>query len=162
MTAWDATYDVVIFDLSGQMESHSLEIMKVSRQIFLVTTQELECLHLGRMKADALRQAGLHDQTSVLMNRVQKNNTLKRTDVEELLQMTVKAEFPNDYQGVQDSIRAGTTIKKATPLCKALTAFAPSVNDAMEREAKTHKFIEFVNLPVFSYWRRPDSRERWT
>jgi MinD-like ATPase involved in chromosome partitioning or flagellar assembly len=158
-----ATYDVVIFDLSGQMESHSLEIMKVSRQIFLVTTQELECLHLGRMKADALRQAGLHDQTSVLMNRVQKNNTLKRTDVEELLQMTVKAEFPNDYQGVQDSIRAGTTIKKGTPLCKALTAFAPSVNDAMERETKSHKFIEFVNLPVFSYWRRPDSRsERWT
>ena len=157
-----ATYDVVIFDLSGQMESHALEIMKVSRQIFLVTTQELESLHLGRMKAEALRQAGL-DQTCVLVNRVQKNHTLKRADVEEVLKLTVKAEFPNDYQGVQEAIRTGTTIKKGTPLFKALTAFAPSINDAAARAAKEHKFIEFVNLPVFNYWRRTESRtERWT
>jgi MinD-like ATPase involved in chromosome partitioning or flagellar assembly len=158
-----ATYDVVIFDLSGQMEPHALEIMKVSSQIFLVTTQELECLHLGRMKADALRAADLHEQTSLLLNRVQKTHTLKRSEVEELLHLTVKAEFPNDYQGVQDSMRAGTTIKKGTPLFKALTAFAPSANDAVERSAKEHKFIEFVNLPVFNYWRRADARgERWT
>jgi MinD-like ATPase involved in chromosome partitioning or flagellar assembly len=157
------TYDVVIFDLSAQMESHALEIMKVSSQIFLVTTQELESLHLGRMKAEALRQAGLADQTSVLLNRFHKSHTLKRTDVEELLQMTVKAEFPNDYQGVQDSIRAGATLKKGTPLFKALTAFTPTVNDAAERPQKEHKFIEFVNLPVFNYWRRPEARsERWT
>ncbi len=155
-----SNYDVVIFDLSGQMESYALEIMKVSRQIYLVTTQELESLHLGRMKAEVLRQADLHEQTSVLVNRVHKNLTLKRHDVEQLLKLSVKAEFPNDYQGIQEAIRTGTIIKKGTPLSKALTAFAPLMNDASERPAKEHKFIEFVNLPVFSYWRRAEVARR--
>lgn len=158
-----ATYDVVIFDLSGQMESYSFDIMKASRQIYLVTTQELECLHLGRMKAEALRNTGLDQQTSVLLNRCQKNHTLKRSEIEELLALTVKAEFPNDYQAIQDSIRAGAPIKRGTPLFKALSGFAQSANELAEPEQKQHKFIEFVNLPVFNYWRRPESRsERWT
>jgi cellulose biosynthesis protein BcsQ len=158
-----ATYDVVIFDLSGQMEDYSFEIMKASRQVFLVTTQELECLHLGRMKAEALRQARLDEQTTVLLNRFQKTHTLKRADVEELLQLTVKTEFPNDYQGVQDSIREGIHLKPGTALFKALAAFAPSANDLSDRPHRTHKFLEFINLPVFNYWRRAEARnERWT
>ncbi len=159
-----ANYDVVIFDLSGQMEDFSLEIMNASRQIFMVTTQELECLHMGRSKSVMLREAGLDQQASVLLNRFQKNHTLKRSDVEDLLELTVRAQFPNDYNGVQSSIRAGTRIKTGTPLDKALVAFEPSANDSSERPvATTHKFLEFVNLPVLNYWRRPDARsERWT
>ena len=157
-----ATYDVVIFDLSGQMEDYSFEIMKASRQIFLVTTQEVECLHVGRKKSEVLREAGLEPQTSVLLNRFQKTHTLKSSDVNDLLQLNVRAQFPNDYDGVQNSIRTGTSIRPASALFKALTAFAPVTTDIAEQPATSHKFLEFINLPVLNYWRRPEARnERW-
>jgi len=158
-----ATYDVVIFDLSGQMEEYSFEIMNVSRQIFMVSTQELESLHMGRSKTVVLRQAGLDQHACVLLNRFQKNSILKPSDVEDLLELKVRAQFPNDYNAVQNSIRTGTRLKPGTALHKALTTFAPSASEATERPVATHKFLEFVNLPVLNYWRRPEARsERWT
>ena len=75
----------------------------------------------------------------------------------------MRAQFPNDYGGVQNSIRAGARIKAGTPLEKALAAFEPFGSDAAERPAAGHKFLEFVKVPVLNYWRRPDARsERWT
>jgi MinD-like ATPase involved in chromosome partitioning or flagellar assembly len=157
-----ANYDVVIFDLSGQMEDFSFEIMNASRQIFLVTTQEVECLHVGRKKSEVLREAGLDQQACALLNRYQKNHTLKSSDVQDVLQLNVRAQFPNDYNGVQNSIRTGTSIRQGSPLYKALTAFAPVTTDIPEPITRGHKFLEFVNLPVLNYWRRHESRsERW-
>jgi Flp pilus assembly CpaE family ATPase len=158
-----ATYDVVIFDLSGQMEEYSFEIMNASRQIFLVTTQELECLHMGRAKTAVLRDAGLDQQACVLLNRFQKAHTLKRSDVEDLLELSVRAQFPNDYNGVQNAIRAGTQLKPGTALHRAIAAFAPFANNPSDRAVATHKFLEFVSLSALNYWRRPEARsERWT
>jgi MinD-like ATPase involved in chromosome partitioning or flagellar assembly len=157
-----ANYDVVIFDLSGQMEDFSFEIMNASRQIFLVTTQEVECLHAGRKKTEVLREAGLEEKASALLNRYQKTHTLKSSDVQDVLQLDVRAQFPNDYSGVQNSIRTGTCIRQGSALSKALAAFAPATTDTPEPVTSSHKFLEFVNLPVLNYWRRHESRnERW-
>jgi len=153
-----ATYDTVIFDLSGHLEDFSLDIMRESRQTFLVTTQELECLHLGRAKADALRTFGLGEQTSILLNRFHKNHTLKAAEVEELLHFPVRAQFPNDYAAVQEAVRSGSALKRSSALAKALHSFAPFADAAPEKPAQAHKFLEFVNLPAFNYWRRLEMR----
>jgi hypothetical protein len=82
--------------------------------------------------------------------------------VHDVLQLDVRAQFPNDYSGVQNSIRTGTCIRQGSALSKALAAFAPATTDTPEPVTSSHKFLEFVNLPVLNYWRRHESRnERW-
>lgn len=153
-----ATYDKVIFDLSGHLEDFSIQIMRECRQIFLVTTQELECLHVGRMKADALRTFGVSEHCSVLLNRFQRNHTLKAAEVEELLHLPVRAQFPNDYSAVQEAVRSGCPLKRSSTLAKTLQSFAPNADSSPEKPAPTHKFLEFINLPAFNYWRRLEMR----
>jgi Flp pilus assembly CpaE family ATPase len=155
-------YDVVIFDLSGHLEDYTFEVMQHCRQIFLITTQELENLHHARTKADALRRYGLDEQTSVVLNRFQKTHTLKQSDVEDITRMKVRAQFPNDYLALQESVREGGGLKPGTALHKALATFAPNATEMKppEREAK---FVEYFTLPLFNYWRRGNSRsEQWT
>jgi Flp pilus assembly CpaE family ATPase len=149
-----SAYDFVLFDLPSNLDDGCFEILKMSTRIFMVTTQELECLHLARLKADAIRAASLEERTSVLLNRFHKAHTLKGDEVEEVLKLSITAQFPNDYQGVQDAIRAGQSLKPGTPLYKALSEFAPTTNRVPQEPAKkSHKFLEFVRLPAFSYWR---------
>ncbi|HEY6394220.1 MAG TPA: hypothetical protein VIX12_02310 [Candidatus Binataceae bacterium] len=89
-------------------------------------------------------------------------HTLNPAEVHDLFQLPVSAVFPDDYRAVQTSIRSGAPIGDGSAIFKSLSAFASSLNDAPERPRKTHKFIEFVNLPVFSYWRRAEMRsEKW-
>ena len=156
-------YDVVIFDLSGSLESYAFGVMSACRSIFLVTTQEPECLHLGRSKVEALHRAGLREHAAVLINRAAKGHTLKRAEVGDLLGLPVKAEFPNDYKAVQEGILTGAPLPANSPLFKAIQLSIPALTDVPVLEpAKKHKFLEFSTLPVFSYWRRAELRsERW-
>jgi Flp pilus assembly CpaE family ATPase len=156
-------YDVVVFDLSGNMESYTFDVLGTSRSIFLVTTQEPECLHLGRAKVDALHRGGFRDQSCVLLNRLTKGQALHRAEVSDLLGLPVKAEFPNDYKSVQESVMSGGALPSGSPLSKAIHASLPKLTDAPAREPqKRHKFLEFSTLPVFSYWRQQEMRsERW-
>lgn len=156
-------YDVVIFDLSGNMESYSLEAMGTSRNIFLVTTQEPECLHLGRAKVDALERGGFREQSCVLLNRLTRGQALHRSEVADLLRLPVKAEFPNDYKSVQESVLSGGALPSGSPLSRAIQANLPKLTDAPAVEPpKRHKFLEFSTLPVFGYWRQAEMRsERW-
>ena len=43
-------YQALCFDLSGNLEKYSLEIMHESKKIFLVCTPEIPSLHLAREK----------------------------------------------------------------------------------------------------------------
>ena len=157
-----STYDTVIFDLSGYMEDFAFDLMEASDQVFVVTTQELECLHLGRSKAEALRRSDLAEKSSVLVNRFQKAHTLKNPEIVDLLGLPVKWQFPNDYKTVQDSIHDARPMKENATLSRALSGFHEALKGAKRQAPKAHKFLEFVKLPALNYWRRAEMRdERW-
>src|ERR1700736_2635795 len=62
-------YRVLCFDLSGNLEKYSLEIMHESKKICLVCTPEIPSLHLAREKYMYLKSLDLEDRASVLVNR---------------------------------------------------------------------------------------------
>jgi pilus assembly protein CpaE len=66
-------YQVVCFDLSGNLEKYSIELMQESKRILLVCTAEIPSLHLAREKLAFLRDMGLSARVSVVLNRVRKN-----------------------------------------------------------------------------------------
>jgi MinD-like ATPase involved in chromosome partitioning or flagellar assembly len=154
-------YDIVVFDLSGSLESHALTIMHECSRVFVVSTQEVECLHIGRAKVAALREFGLQEHTRVLLNRVQKNHLLKRSEITDLLNTAVEAEFPNDYRAVQASLHAGTAVSPKSALAKALREFSPML--LRDRSlAPPKRFIEFASPSLFQFWRRDVQSEPWT
>ncbi len=78
-------YAVLCFDLSGNLEKYSLEIMQESKKIFLVCTPEIPSLHLAREKYVYLKQMDLGDRVAVLLNRSQKRPLITPQQIEQLL-----------------------------------------------------------------------------
>lgn len=120
-------YRALCFDLSGNLEKYSLEIMHESRRVFLVCTPEITSLHLAREKYLYLKQLDLGDRVSVLVNRCQKRSLITPQQIETLLGLPVHMTFPNDYQGVQRALTEGRWVETHSELGKQFTALAHSM-----------------------------------
>ena len=103
-------YNVVCFDLSGNMERYSMEIMHESRKIFIVCTTEVCSLHLARERIQYLRRMDLGDRVNVLLNRHTKRSSIDVDQVESLVGVPVMMTFPNDYARLTRSIADGKAV----------------------------------------------------
>ena len=142
-------YRVLCFDLSGNLEKYSLEVMHESKRIFLVCTPEIPSLHLAREKYLYLKQLELGDRVSVLLNRCQKRPLITPQQIEQLLGLPVHMTFPNDYQGVHRALTFGRWIEPTTDLGKQCTLLAQSMMGARHAAAgadSKKKFIEYFSI----------------
>lgn len=117
-------YQVLCFDLSGNLERYSIEIMQECKRVLLVCTPEIPSLHLAREKMVYLKHFELDSRVSVVLNRHQKKAVFSKEQVEEILGVPVLRTFPNDYQGVNHAMTAGSFVEPGTELGKAYTQFA--------------------------------------
>ncbi|HEY3743138.1 MAG TPA: hypothetical protein VGL53_24995 [Bryobacteraceae bacterium] len=142
-------YRVLCFDLSGNLEKYSLEIMHESKKIFLVCTPEIPSLHLAREKFLFLKSLDLEDRISVLVNRCQKRQVISNDQIEQILGLPVQMIFPNDYQGVHKSVTLGRWIDFNSDLGKHVHYFASNLiegrKSGMQSPAKK-KFLEFFSV----------------
>src|SRR5207253_2714241 len=76
-------YKALCFDLSGNLEKYSIEIMEESKRILLVCTPEIPSLHLAREKLAFLKQLELDTRTSVVLNRTHKRSLFSTQQVED-------------------------------------------------------------------------------
>jgi len=141
-------YNALCFDMSGNLERYSLEIMHESKRIFLVCTPEIPSLHLAREKYLYLKQLDLGERVSILLNRCQKRPLITPQQIEQLLGLPVYMTFPNDYQGVQRAMTAGHWVESGTELGKQFNVLAQTMLDARIPQAVESKkrFIEFFSV----------------
>ena len=141
-------YTALCFDLSGNLERYSLEIMQESKRIFLVCTPEIPSLHLAREKYQYLKQLDLGDRVSVLVNRCQKRALISPQQIEQLLGLAVHSTFPNDYQGVQRAMTSGRWVDPSSDLGKQFTFLAQSMLESKQTQSVNDKkrFIEFFSV----------------
>lgn len=141
-------YRVLCFDLSGNLEKYSLEIMHESKKIYLVCTPEIPSLHLAREKYLYLKQLELHERVCILLNRCQKRPLITPEQIEQLLGVPVTMTFPNDYQGVHRALTFGRWVDPASDLGKQYTLLAQTMVENRPHPIDTRKrFIEFFNVP---------------
>jgi pilus assembly protein CpaE len=141
-------YAVLCFDMSGNLERYSLEIMHESKRIFLVCTPEIPSLHLAREKYLYLKQLDLSDRVNVVLNRCQKRPLITPQQIEELLGVPISTTLINDYQGVQKAMTAGRWVEPSSELGKQFTALAHRIMEAkpiVPSESK-NRFIEFFSI----------------
>jgi pilus assembly protein CpaE len=141
-------YGALCFDLSGNLEKYSLEIMHESKRIFLVCTPEIPALHLAREKYLYLKQVDLAERVCILLNRCQKRPLITPAQIEQLLGLPVYMTFPNDYQGVQRALTAGKWVEPNGELGKQFTALANAMFEHKPASAVPDKkrFIEFFSV----------------
>ncbi len=141
-------YSALCFDMSGNLERYSVEIMHESKRIFLVCTPEIPSLHLAREKYLYLKQLDLGERVCVLLNRCPKRSLISPQEIEQLLGIPIYMTFPNDYQGVQRAMTAGRWVDSSSELGQQFTSLAnrmlePKVVAAAEPKKR---FIEFFSV----------------
>jgi Flp pilus assembly CpaE family ATPase len=139
-------YKVLCFDLSGNLERYSIEIMRESKRIMLVCTPEVPSLHLAKEKLAFLRTLDLHERVSVLLNRLDRKATLGTKQVEDLLGVPVFRSFSNDYTAVNNATNSAQPIRADSAIGKQFEDFAQSLTDQRVRPREKHKFLELFRL----------------
>ena len=145
LTFMRRTYQVLCFDLSGNLEKYSMELMQESKRILLVCTGEIPSLHLAREKLAFLRDMGLSGRVSIILNRMRKNPLFSQTQVEELLGQPVVRVFPNDYLAVNHAVEEGKLLDAGSELGQNFAQFAAQLMDQPEvkQAASKRKFLDF-------------------
>jgi pilus assembly protein CpaE len=105
-----ASYNALCFDMSGNMERHSLQVMQESKRVFLVCNPEPGSLFLGREKVEFLRAMGLGDKTSVIINRADQALAVPSARVAEFLGVPLAAQIRDDTFEVQRAVGEASSI----------------------------------------------------
>jgi pilus assembly protein CpaE len=104
------SYNALAFDLSGNMERHSLQVMEESKLVFLVCNPEPGSLFQAREKLEFLRERGLADRVWVILNRSDQALAVPRDGVESFLGVPVAACFSDDTFWVNVSVAGATSV----------------------------------------------------
>jgi Flp pilus assembly CpaE family ATPase len=147
-----AQYDAICADLASSMDPFTVQILHEARRIFLVTTPELVPLYLAVDRIRHLKELGLLEKVSLLLNR---KNPLHRglTDAEaaEMVGLPIAYQFCNDYPGVQGAILDGVPVSHRSSLGQSIMtlarSLAPTTCPHDGQLARHRKFLEFFHVP---------------
>ena len=103
-------YNALCFDMSGNMERHSLQVMQESKRVFLVCNPEPCSLFLGREKIEFLKTMGLGDRTSVIVNRADQALAVPPQKVEAFLGVPVAATLSDDTFEVARAVGEASSV----------------------------------------------------
>ena len=147
-----AQYDTICADLASSLDPFTVQIMREARRIFMVTTPELVPLYLAKDRLRHLKDLGLADKVSLLLNRKNPaHRGLSDTEASQLVGLPIALQFSNDYSGVQGAILDGVPVSQQSGLGQSIMALArslapaPSGHDAPP--AHQRKFLEFFHVP---------------
>lgn len=143
-------YEAICMDLPGQFDAYSLEVMRNSNRILLVSTTELASLYSARQAVRMLEELGLISRVNVVLNRVEAKSILDMRQMEEVIGREILVALPNDYAGVQKAVKDGSPLAPDSLLgarfreiaCR-ITGHQPS---RMEKPAKRGLLSRFGRL----------------
>lgn len=112
-------YKWIIVDLSHWLDGLFLQVCKEADVVLLLTELTVPDLRNLKKLWPMLQewQSG-HDQVKVVVNRYEKNNGLQLRDLEQVIQKSVFATLPSDYQALHEAITRGEPLTVAAPRSK--------------------------------------------
>lgn len=138
-------YRALCFDLSGNLERYSVEVMRQAR-VVLVCTPEIPALHLAREKMTYLNRLGLGPQVLVVLNRVTRHPLFSKDHVEDVLDAPVFATFSNDYAAFSEGGNRGTALDFQSPIGRECVAFVDKLRQKAAPAARHPKFLRHFTL----------------
>jgi MinD-like ATPase involved in chromosome partitioning or flagellar assembly len=126
-----AQYEAICADLGSSLDHFSVELMRESRKVFVVTTPEVVPLYLAAQRVRALKELGLSDKVSLLLNR-----------------KSSRREGMSDAD-VERAIFKGSPVSNDSLLGRSILNLARSLTPHPEPKetSKPRKFLEFFRVP---------------
>jgi pilus assembly protein CpaE len=135
-----SAYTALCFDMSGNMERHSMQVMQESKRVFLVCNPEPGSLFLGREKLEYLRTIGLADRVSVILNRADQLMAVPADKVCEFLGVPLAATFSEEPASLNRAIGEACSVMgesgaKRSKLAREYRTFAQALVDTSRQTA---------------------------
>ncbi len=142
-------YRAMCFDLSGNLERYSVEIMQESKRVLLVCTPEIPSLHLAREKMSYLRTLDLESRVSIVLSRVARKPLFTKEQVAEIVGVPVIDTVPNDYEGVNNATASASVVDEKSDLGKRYSQIAAKLIEARAPAfGGKRKFLEHFVVPT--------------
>jgi len=117
-------YQVILADLSGNLEKYSIELMRESSFVFVVTTPEIPSLYLSRDRLELLRSNDLGERVRLVVNREHSTGPIPVQRIEQTLSAPVFASFPDDYRSIHQALLTGKPLSARTRFGNRCSRFA--------------------------------------
>jgi Flp pilus assembly CpaE family ATPase len=144
-------YEVICADLASSLDQFSVDLIRESRRVFVVTTPEVVPLHLASQRIRALENFGLGDKVSLLLNRKSNlSGAIPDAEVCRSVGLPLAFTFSNDYVGVERAILNGSPVSHESELGHSILNLAQSLTPHLLKPTETSKprrFLEFFHVP---------------
>jgi pilus assembly protein CpaE len=146
-----AQYEVIIADLGSSLDSFSVEVLRESRRIFLVTTPELAPVHLAQARVQSFRGLGIEDRVSLVLNRRDRwPGHFTSAVVADAVGLPLAFCIGNDYKTCSDALMEGDPLPSASEIGRSILNLAHSLTADTPGQPipATHgrKFLEFFHI----------------
>jgi pilus assembly protein CpaE len=142
-------YSLVAVDLPGTMEDQECETLLRSKRIFLVCTPDIGALHVARRKAVWLQDLRLTDKVSVVLNCVERRNTLSVEDIQRIIQLPVRHLLPASANEIARAAQKGALLDMSSGLGKHIARIAEEMSATRPSNKKpgaVRRFVEYFSI----------------
>jgi Flp pilus assembly CpaE family ATPase len=142
-------YSLVVVDLPGTMEDQECETLLRAKRIYLVCTPDIGALHVARRKATWLRDLRLTDKVSVVLNCVERRNTLSVDDIQRIIQLPVRHMLPASAAEISRAVQKGAVLDASSGLGKHIARIAAEMTATRPPAKKTgpvRRFVEYFSV----------------
>lgn len=141
-------YGALCIDLPGTMNPHEAATLRQSSEIFLVCTPDVTCLHMARKRVDLLDSMHLLDRVSVIVNRIDRRNSISVRNVEEILGRPVRFSIPSDEKTIAKAVQEGIAVEGSSAISRSLETLARSLrtNPQHRPGVRSRTFVEYFSL----------------
>jgi Flp pilus assembly CpaE family ATPase len=117
-------YSSVCVDMSGNLETYSVEILRESQRIVLVTSLDPVAAHLAVKKLRLLDRLDLGERVSVVATRTTERDWLAVSELEKQLGRQVDLVAPHDRAAVRAAVEARSPVDPRSSLGKRCAEIA--------------------------------------
>jgi pilus assembly protein CpaE len=142
-------YSLVGVDLPGTMEDQECETLLRAKRIYLVCTPDIGALHVARRKAVWLQDLRLTDKIAVVLNCVERRNTLSVDDIQRIIQLPVRHLLPASSAEIARAAQKGAVLETTSGLGKHIARIAEEMSanrQARKRPSAVRRFVEYFSV----------------
>jgi len=142
-------YSTVVVDLPGTMEPQEYETLLRSKRIYLVCTPDIGALHVARRKATWLQDLRLTDKISVVLNCVDRRNTLSVEDIQRIIQLPVRHLLPASAGEIARAAQKDAVLDTNSGLGKQIARIAGEMvvtGRATKKPGAVRRFVEYFSI----------------
>jgi len=142
-------YSMVAVDLPGTMEDQECETLLRSKRIYLVCTPDIGALHVARRKAIWLQDLRLTDKIAVVLNCVERRNTLSVDDIQRIIQLPVRHLLPASANEIARAAQKGAVLDSSSGLGKHIARIAAEMasgRPAAKKPGAVRRFVEYFSI----------------